>query len=491
MNSLLAARDLRQEKLALVLGEGGQSIAFLSLNLPGQDKTPPAAATLFGWALAAIARAFPGARWHVRTQDALGHYAIATIDAAPRTVKGFAIALENRHAAARLIDLDVYAPDGTQLGRRELGLPPRPCLVCDAAAVDCIRLQRHERQHVIARAQALLLESAQEDNQQGETIAVHLLSGKTASENRTSPGDLPEYPGAFPFSAHALRQLAACLCQGAREELALTPKPGLVDRLNNGSHPDLSFALMEASLDIVAAYLEATASSLLAGEPFACQKQLAIAAEQQLYAQLHTNTHKGFIFLSGMLLIACWQARTTAEAAIRRSLSSLAAGFFRDAPLQPTHGQRAREKYRAGGIVEETLRGFPALFEAALPAYRMARVHHGDEETVRFALLARLMQCVEDTTTLHRAGPSGLASIRQDGRRLEEIIAQGGNFRAYLEQRDREYIRQNLTMGGVADMLGMALGYQAWCDAALPLRSSVAHAPAFRRPEAVGLSGAG
>ena len=34
---------------------------------------------------------------------------------------------------------------------------------------------------------------------------------------------------------------------------------------------------------------------------------------------------------------------------------------------------------------------------------------------------------------------------------LEKIIAEKGDCRACLEQLDGEYIRQNLTMGGVAD----------------------------------------
>ena len=74
------------------------------------------------------------------------------------------------------------------------------------------------------------------------------------------------------------------------------------------------------------------------------------------------------------------------------------------------------------------------------------------------------MQCVEDTTTLHRAGPAGLERLRHDGRQLEKIIADGGDFLARLEQLDAEYIRQNLTMGGVADMLGMTLGYLRFCE---------------------------
>ena len=69
------------------------------------------------------------------------------------------------------------------------------------------------------------------------------------------------------------------------------------------------------------------------------------------------------------------------------------------------------------------------------------------------------MQTVEDTTTLHRAGPLGLHRLKKDGKRLERLIAEGGDFAGFLEALDRDYIRMNMTMGGVADMIGMSLGY--------------------------------
>ena len=256
-----------------------------------------------------------------------------------------------------------------------------------------------------------------------------------------------------------LERLADCLVKGARRELYLTPKPGLVDRHNRGSHPDLSLAKMEASVEIVSGYLSSMARSLQMNEPFDVQKQLAIAAEQRLYDQIGTNTHKGFIFLSGMLLIARWHADSDDESLIRDALSHLAIRFFRTAPLTSSHGQRVREKYDVRGIVGETARGMPSMFEVALPAFRAASIRHGDDETASFAMMARLMQCVEDTTTLHRAGPLGLLRIRKDGKRLETLLAAGGDYRQFLAELDRDYVRMNLTMGGVADMLGMAFGY--------------------------------
>ena len=83
----------------------------------------------------------------------------------------------------------------------------------------------------------------------------------------------------------------------------------------------------------------------------------------------------------------------------------------------------------------------------------------GCVETASFAMLARLMQTVEDTTTLHRAGPEGLVRVKRDGQRLEQIIARGDDPISHLRELDRVYVRMNITIGGVADMLGLAYGY--------------------------------
>ena len=72
--------------------------------------------------------------------------------------------------------------------------------------------------------------------------------------------------------------------------------------------------------------------------------------------------------------------------------------------------------------------------------------------------MARLMQTVDDTTMLHRAGPGGLARMVADGRWLQVQIADGGNARPFLETANRNYVAANMTMGGVADMLGLGYG---------------------------------
>lgn len=241
-------------------------------------------------------------------------------------------------------------------------------------------------------------------------------------------------------------------------ELYLTPKPGLVDLADTGSHTDLSVSIMEQSIGYLADYLDEVVDSLARYEPFDCQKAIAIRAERRLFDNLGTNTHKGFIFLGGMLLIALSHAGSSAESKLRASLSRLSEAFFAASTLVPTNGQKVRDTFKAGGIVQESILGFPALFEVALPAYRNALSRHGCNTVASFAMMASLMQTVEDTTTLHRAGPDGLARVRRDGHRLERLIASGDDCYPVLEEINRQYVALNITIGGVADMIGLAYG---------------------------------
>lgn len=256
--------------------------------------------------------------------------------------------------------------------------------------------------------------------------------------------------------------MASALAEGAKMELYLTPKPGLVDLEDTGSHTDLNIPVMEASIGYVAEYLDAISESLLAGEAFPFQKQIAIEAEQKLYSSLGTNTHKGYIFLSGMLLIAMWHAKSVCAADVRVSLARLSQEYFLNHSTGLTNGSVVREKLAVKGIVLEATLAYPALFDVALPAYRELTAHNRSHEEASFLMLARLMQVVEDTTTLHRGGARGLARVKSDGEALERVIIECGDYVGLLRELNRAYVQENLTIGGVADMIGLAFSYLVW-----------------------------
>lgn len=253
-------------------------------------------------------------------------------------------------------------------------------------------------------------------------------------------------------------RLATALAEGAALELYLTPKPGLVDLADCGSHPDLNLATMERSLQIVGDYLGELLNSLKAEEPFPRQTDIGQRAEQTMLRVLGTNTHKGYIFLSGLLLVARQRTPDGHEQSLRKAIGTVADEFFQGGLERGTHGGQVRGRFHAGGIVREAMSGLPALFDEALPAYGNAIKRGFCFTCASFAMLARLMQTVEDTTTLHRGGMLGLHRIRRDGRELERILDDRGEFMPYLSRLNRDYIRMNLSMGGVADMLGLAYG---------------------------------
>jgi len=157
-----------------------------------------------------------------------------------------------------------------------------------------------------------------------------------------------------------------------------------------------------------------------------------------------------------LFLVAKWRVRSICGQPIRDSISSLAREFFGRQREVTSNGRRARERFGAGGIVHEAMNGLPAIFDGALPAYLEAMKRHECKRIASFAMMGRLMQRVEDTTALHRCGALGLARIRRDGRRLEEMIEAGHDYLPFLRSINREYIRMNLTMGGVADMMGLS-----------------------------------
>lgn len=257
-----------------------------------------------------------------------------------------------------------------------------------------------------------------------------------------------------------LKTLATALANGLRAELYLTPKPGLVDLRDNGAHPDLNLHLMCRSLRLVDGYLQELVRALLRGAEPDELKDIGRQTERTMIKQLGSNTHRGGIFLCGLLLVAAQQTDPDDPQALQQSVKRVAETFFADKEEQLSNGDRVRRQYPAAGIVSEALSGLPALFDTTLPILH-------DRQTLEdprriFLALARLMQTVQDSTSIHRCGEQGLILLRQAGEQLEDSIRIGNDPTPLLHQSNREFCRINLTMGGVADLLGVGLGYAGY-----------------------------
>ena len=95
------------------------------------------------------------------------------------------------------------------------------------------------------------------------------------------------------------------------QELELTPKPGLVDKYNNGAHRDMDHALFVRSIAAITPWfsrfteLGEKHAHLPASEQLRMIRPMGIACEQAMYAATGgVNTHKGGIFSLGLLCAA-------------------------------------------------------------------------------------------------------------------------------------------------------------------------------------------
>ncbi len=256
-----------------------------------------------------------------------------------------------------------------------------------------------------------------------------------------------------------LKRLSGYLLDGLRAELYLTPKPGLVDLRNSGSHKDLSLELMIRSIRLMEEYLDQLLQSLEKRVVISELRAIGLEAEKRMYRQLKTNCHRGGIFLCGLLLAAARQAPDCSPENLRTAVISTAEALFEQPQPSLSHGQAVRRRYPQAGIIAECLDGLPALFEIVLPTFKEHGINGGHSP---FLVMARLMQYVEDSTTLFRGGGAGLSQLRSSGYHLENCILSGEDPAPLLRRLDDEFRQKNLTMGGVADLLGLGLGYTGY-----------------------------
>ncbi len=256
-----------------------------------------------------------------------------------------------------------------------------------------------------------------------------------------------------------LFSLADALVEGLKAELFLTPKPGLVDLCNTGSHKDLSLLTMARSITLMRVYFKELCAALLT--PSGGQDPVAIgqAAEQRMFAALATNCHKGGIFLCGLVLIGASRCDMRSPEVLRGQVARAAEEIFSDRErLRGSHGDLVRKDHPSSGIVTEALNGLPGLFDCVLPQI----LQYPSDIRGVFMAMAELMLYVDDSTTRHRCGDAGMDILRAAGKELKQCLLADQDHIHLLTRLDCEFRQQNLTMGGVADLLGVGLGYAAY-----------------------------
>jgi len=75
---------------------------------------------------------------------------------AAKTLKKMFIQIENEHLVGRLFDIDVIDKDFSVVSRKDVNMPPRKCIICEDAAINCISMRKHKRDEIIKAVDSLI-----------------------------------------------------------------------------------------------------------------------------------------------------------------------------------------------------------------------------------------------------------------------------------------------------------------------------------------------
>jgi len=257
------------------------------------------------------------------------------------------------------------------------------------------------------------------------------------------------------------------------DELALSPKPGLVTLTDRGSHADMDARSFMRSLIALRSYFRSIAALGAARAPFHALERCGIEAESRMLAATGgANTHRGAIFTLGLL---CAAAGSLAAANRRLDPGRLRAELLErwgDAlvaratrPSALPGGQAARRLGLRSASAEASL-GFPVLFETAVPALSDGLRRGQTLQLARLDTLFHVIGVLDDANLAHRGGLEGLRFAQGAA---QAFIAAGGASRpegvAHAQAIGRQFVARRLSPGGAADMLAAACCLQrigAW-----------------------------
>lgn len=257
-------------------------------------------------------------------------------------------------------------------------------------------------------------------------------------------------------------------------ELNTTPKPGLVDRNDNGAHRDMDHALMQRSIKALHPYFVRLAQLGFNGKQ-PCHDEIVnigIEAEREMFkATGGVNTHKGALFSIGLAAVAlageAFSRITQAEGcgtmayndvnskqiqSLSNSIASLAR-LFPD--TNGTHGSKAKANNILKGALDNAREGYTQLFNAWLPFY-IDRIAEGDNYALHKTLL-RIMCDLDDTNIVYRTSMETMQEVKTEARQMLDTSRNIVNFEAALQAMNTDYIHRNISPGGSADMLSLVV----------------------------------
>jgi len=419
---ILQEREERARQQRLLLDAHRCPLICFTMNIAGPVKTSPEIERAFAEGLSVLADRLPAEsiRFREEKRNVTGCVAMIAAAVSAEKLKEICVSIEEETPLGRLFDLDVLDTDGRKLERAG----QRGCIVCGAPGRVCAARRVHTVAH-LQRATSRILQT-------------HFF-----------PADMAKL---------AVDSLLA--------EVNITPKPGLVDRRNNGSHKDMDIALFFASAHALEPYFRSCVeigmktASMMPAETFELLRSAGLKAEQDMFRVTRgVNTHKGAIYTMGVLcgsLGRLWtperpvadtgcilrESARLVQQSVREDFASIS-GFL-------TAGEWLYKQYGMRGIRGEVAAGLPSVAKISLPVYRECLKKGMSANDAGAVALLHLIAEVTDTNLYHRGGEEGARFAAEAAAALlPEPTVEA------IEKLDDAFIRRNLSPGGCADLLAV------------------------------------
>lgn len=273
-----------------------------------------------------------------------------------------------------------------------------------------------------------------------------------------------------PFDAD-LQKVGQYLTQAILLEVSTHPKPGLVTRLSNGTHKDMSiFTFMMSSAVLSKAFNDlqdigqAHRGTLV--ELFCKLRSYGVGAEAELLRVTKgVNTQRGILFAGGIVSAVSGYAMNMglSRDALLPLIKEMAAGLVARELKNLDHaamtaGEKLYYKYGITGIRGEVETGFPSVVNYGLPALEDAFDKGATINDALVHALISLMTVVEDSNVIWRTDYDTLLEVQ---RIAKNILSLGSVFtekgRMAIAETERYFLQRRISPGGSADLLSVTI----------------------------------
>lgn len=412
----------------------GTLICFL-LNIPGPEKVNETFEMVFYEGIEKIQNKLEVEKIPIEVQlvqrKVTGYEGYLVVKADCSRVKKLMIELEETRLG-RLYDIDVLEKENVKISRSMLGLSERKCLLCDNPAYQCGRSRTHSVKELRKRIDQMIWED------------------------------------------RLIKEVTSEIRQALMEEVYTTPKPGLVDREDNGAHVDMDCRTFQKSTAAIAEDLavmfEAGYHWKSAPEAlFPILRELGKKTEEKMFTATEgVNTHKGMIFTIGILAAAsgialknsgkivaedvCRISRDMTKKALEKELKEL------EHSSGATHGEKIYCQLGETGVRGLAMMGYPILCNLTVPRRKQYLEKNRNNNLVNVQILLEIMAELTDTNVISRTNKKELRWLQTE---VKNILKSGGVFcKSGLEnvrKLNRICIHKNISPGGAADLLAATI----------------------------------